>query len=110
MSLGRPGKSATMADALKKATAAGITVVVAAGNEGMDACGVTPAYLPEVITVGATAEDDSKPSFSNYGTCLDVFAPGDKIHSAWYAGIAKYARLSGTSFACPHVSGFAAMI
>lgn len=110
MSLGRRGKSATMANVLKKATKSGLTVVVAAGNENLDACGNSPAFVPEVITVGATTPDDSRASFSNYGECLDIFAPGKSIKSAYYAGSVRYVTLSGTSMACPHVAGWAAMV
>lgn len=110
MSLGRQGKSQVMADVLKKATGSGITVVVAAGNENEDACGNSPAHVPEVITVGAVDKEDTRASFSNYGQCLDIFAPGKDILSAYYSGVVKYGTMSGTSMACPHVSGFAAML
>jgi len=110
MSLGRRGTSATMSETLKKATDAGLTVVVAAGNENADACGNSPAFVPEVITVGATTKEDSRADFSNYGECLDIFAPGKSILSAYYAGAARFGTMSGTSMACPHVAGVAALM
>merc|ERR1719240_408147 len=109
MSLGRRGKSATMADVLDKAIDGGLTVV-AAGNEKMDACGNSPAFVEKVITVAATTPEDSKADFSNYGSCVDIFAPGKSIRSAYFAGAARFTTMSGTSMACPHVSGFAALV
>ena len=70
-------------EAVAKAVASGVTFVVAAGNESQDACYHSPAASPTAITVGATTEDDKRASFSNWGSCVDVFAPGDKITSAW---------------------------
>jgi subtilisin family serine protease len=110
MSLGRRGSSTLMADILKKATDSGLVVVVAAGNEGMDACGNSPAFVREAITVAAATEEDTKADFSNYGSCVDIFAPGKSIRSAYYSGAAVFAKLSGTSMACPQVAGFAAMV
>lgn len=110
MSLGRRGKSEALANALNKAMDDGISVVVAAGNENLDACGNSPAYVPRVITVGATAHDDSRADFSNYGSCVDIFAPGKDIRSAYYAGAARFLPMSGTSMACPAVAGVVAQI
>lgn len=96
----------------------GITFVVAAGNgsllgSGKDACTVSPARVPEAVTVGATDSVDKRASFSNYGKCVDVFAPGKGVVSA-YGGSAStdssWKQLSGTSMAAPHAAGVAALI
>jgi len=109
-SLGGPGKVRSTQTAIDTAVEAGVTVVVAAGNENQDACGFTPAYIPSAITVGATEEDDDRSSFSNFGTCVDIFAPGTDIVSAGKRGDNARTSMSGTSMACPHVSGAAALL
>jgi len=86
----------------------GITVVVAAGNSSRDACGTSPARVPSAITVGATSQTDTRASFSNFGQCLDVFAPGVEILSSVPSG--RYGQSNGTSMAAPHVAGVAALI
>lgn len=108
MSLGG-SKSSALDEAVAKAVASGITFVVAAGNESQNACYHSPAASPTAITVGATTEGDKRASFSNWGSCVDVFAPGDKITSAWINDDAAIRSISGTSMASPHVAGLAAL-
>ncbi|HET7462473.1 MAG TPA: S8 family serine peptidase, partial [Longimicrobium sp.] len=87
---------------------AGVTYVVLAGNEGVDACTETPAHTLGTITVGATDRYDARPTWSNFGACLNLFAPGVDIESAGIASDYDYRVDSGTSFASPHVAGIAA--
>jgi len=108
MSLGGSASS-TLDTALRNSVAAGVVHVVAAGNENTDACNSSPAREPLAITVGATNSSDQRASFSNYGTCLDIFAPGVTILSAWYTGDSATNTSSGTSMASPHVAGVAAL-
>ena len=82
MSLGGPGKLKAMQDAVDAAVAGGVTVVVAAGNENSDACKFSPAHVPSAITVGSTDSRNYRSSFSNYGSCTDIWAPGSSILSA----------------------------
>lgn len=84
-------------------------MVVAAGNSGADACNYSPARVANAITVGATTSADARASYSNFGSCVDVFAPGSSITSAWYSSTTATAVLSGTSMASPHVAGIAAV-
>src|SRR5262249_37273468 len=74
-----------------------------------NACGYSPARTPAAITVGATTSTDARASFSNYGTCVDLFAPGQSITSAWASGDTATNTISGTSMATPHVTGAAAL-
>ena len=88
---------------------AGMTTVVAAGNDNADACGKSPARVPGALTVGASTETDERASFSNYGTCVDLFAPGTNIVSDWYSSSTATAVSSGTSESAPFVAGVAAL-
>ncbi|MSY38944.1 MAG: S8 family serine peptidase, partial [Actinobacteria bacterium] len=108
MSLGG-GYSKTLNDAVVAAVADGITVVVAAGNSSVNACDSSPASEATAITVGATSSNDARASFSNYGSCVDLFAPGVNITSAGISGTTSASTFSGTSMASPHVAGAAAV-
>jgi subtilisin family serine protease len=104
MSLG--GGTDTALDAAVKASIdAGITYAVAAGNDSSDACSASPADQPDAITVGATDDKDAKATFSNFGRCVDVFAPGVDITSVGITAPDSTAKMSGTSMATPHVAG-----
>jgi subtilisin family serine protease len=107
MSLGG-GDSSSVDSAVQRATDDNITVVVAAGNSRTDACRYSPARAPSAITVGATTSSDTRASYSNYGKCLDIFAPGSSITSAWIGSSTASRTISGTSMASPHVAGAAA--
>jgi len=109
MSMGTPASAALNA-AVDRVIADGVTVTVAAGNDGGDACSVSPASDPQVISVGATDDHDTRPSWSNYGSCITLFAPGDDIESAWITGTKDTEALSGTSMAAPHAAGVAALL
>jgi len=113
MSLGG-GASTAVDQAVQRSISDGITYAVAAGNGNQagvpqDACKSSPARVTAALTVGATTSTDAPASFSNYGSCVDLFAPGVGITSAWYTGDAATNTISGTSMATPHVAGVAAL-
>ena len=108
MSLGG-GNSDALDNAVRNAVNAGVTMVVAAGNDNANACNGSPNRVAEALTIGATTNTDQRSSFSNYGACVDVFAPGSDITSAWYQSDTQTARLNGTSMAAPHAAGAAAL-
>jgi hypothetical protein len=109
MSLGG-GQSTALNNAVQKMVDAGVVVVVAAGNSNADACSSSPASLATAITVGATTTSDARASYSNFGRCVDIFAPGSNILSAWFNGDNATQSISGTSMASPHVAGAVALL
>ncbi|MET9468438.1 S8 family serine peptidase [Streptomyces sp. NPDC006544] len=109
MSLGG-GRSYALNRAVTRAVAAGITFTVAAGNSGEDACTGSPSGIRQALTVGATDTGDRRPAFSNHGPCVDLFAPGVAVVSAWKGSATALARASGTSMAAPHAAGAAALV
>ncbi|MGW7081152.1 S8 family peptidase [Streptomyces sp. NPDC054866] len=108
MSLGG-GASTSLDNAVKNSIADGVSYAVAAGNEGVNASSSSPARVPAAITVGATSNTDAKASWSNYGSVLDIFAPGVSIKAGWHTGDTATNTISGTSMATPHVAGAAAV-
>ena len=108
MSLGG-GASSAVDTAVANAVADGVTFAVAAGNENQNACNVSPSREPSAITVGSTTTTDARSSFSNFGTCVDIFAPGSSITASWTTSDTATNTISGTSMATPHVTGVAAL-
>jgi len=108
MSLGGSASSALDA-AVQNSINRGVTYAIAAGNSNANACNYSPARVGAAITVGATTSTDARASYSNYGTCLDLFGPGSSITSAWYSSNTAINTISGTSMATPHVAGVAAL-
>jgi subtilisin family serine protease len=109
MSLGG-GASTALDNAVTASVNSGVTFAVAAGNSTANACNSSPSRVASAITVGATTSTDAKASYSNYGTCLDLFAPGSSITSDWYSSNTATNTISGTSMASPHVAGAAALV
>lgn len=101
--------SPTVVQAVQNSIKSGVTWVVAAGNYSADVSGYSPANTPEAITVGSTGENDAMESYSDYGSLVDIFAPGRNIYSTYYVNDTSIARLSGTSMASPAVAGAAAL-
>jgi subtilisin family serine protease len=109
MSLGG-GASTPIDDAVRRSIAAGVTYSIASGNSsGANACNYSPARVTQAITVNASTNTDARASFSNVGTCTDLFAPGQSIVSSWYTSTTATNNISGTSMAAPHVAGAAAL-
>ena len=113
MSLGG-GAASSVDQAITNSIAAGVSYAVAAGNGnsagvGQDACNYSPARVPNAMTIGATGKTDAKTSWSNYGSCVDWFAPGSEIKSAWNSSDIATNTISGTSMATPHTTGVAAL-
>lgn len=108
MSLGG-GASTALDNAVQNAVNQGVTFVVAAGNSNANACNSSPARVNDALTTGATTSSDRRASYSNYGSCVDLFAPGSNITSAWYTSDTATNTISGTSMASPHVAGAAAL-
>jgi aqualysin 1 len=108
MSLGG-GASTALDTAVNNSINSGVTYSIAAGNSNADACNSSPARVAAAITVGATTSTDARASFSNFGTCLDIFAPGQSITSAWATSDTATNTISGTSMATPHVTGVTAL-
>jgi subtilisin family serine protease len=115
LSLGGPINRA-VDDAVARAVAAGVVTAVAAGNYNADACKMSPARVPAALTVGATTNNDYRALYSNFGPCVDIYAPGSNVRSAWSSALCPaaspscYMTLSGTSMAAPHAAGIAATV
>lgn len=108
MSLGG-GLSSALDTAVTNSINDGVTYAIAAGNENQNACNTSPADVASAITVGSTTTTDARSSFSNFGTCVDIFAPGSSITSSWNTSDTATNTISGTSMATPHVTGVAAL-
>ncbi|MEV6813493.1 S8 family peptidase [Micromonospora sp. NPDC051296] len=109
MSLGG-GASSSIDNAVANSIASGVSYAVAAGNSNANACNYSPARTSTAITVGSTTSTDARSSFSNYGSCVHIFAPGSSITSDWHTSNTATNTISGTSMASPHVAGAAALV
>jgi subtilisin family serine protease len=109
ISIGASGISSTLDSAVANSIASGVTYAIAAGNSNQNACNYSPARSPNAITVGASTNMDERVGYSNFGTCVDIFAPGNFIVSTSIADDTAIASKSGTSMASPHVAGVAAL-
>jgi subtilisin family serine protease len=109
MSLGASGSDAATETAVRNAVADGVVMAIASGNSNADACNFTPARVAEAITVNASDINDARASFSNFGTCTDIFGPGVNITSSWMTNDTATNTISGTSMATPHTAGVAAL-
>jgi subtilisin family serine protease len=103
------GYSQATNDAVTRLANAGVYVAVAAGNSNLNACNTSPASAPVVTTVAASTSTDAKASYSNFGGCVDLYAPGSAVTSAWYTSTTAINTISGTSMASPHVAGVGAL-
>jgi subtilisin family serine protease len=108
MSLGG-GASTALDDAVRNSIASGVTYAIAAGNSNANACNASPARVSQALTAGSSTSSDARSSFSNFGTCVDLFAPGSSITSAWNTSNTATNTISGTSMATPHVVGALAL-
>jgi subtilisin family serine protease len=103
------GYSSALNTAINNLASAGVFVAVAAGNESQNACNVSPASAANATTVAASDRTDTRASFSNYGSCVNVYAPGVSITSTWHTSTTATNTISGTAMASPHVAGAAAL-
>ena len=108
MSLGG-GASNALDTAVRNSIADGVSYAIAAGNSNANACNASPARVADAMTIGATGSTDARASFSNFGACVDWFAPGVSITSAWSTSNTALRTISGTSMATPHTAGVAAL-
>lgn len=109
ISLAAGGNSPSLETSVTNSINSGITYAIAAGNGNLDACNFTPAHTPAALTVGASDETDLRALYSNYGPCVDLFAPGNRVDSTWASSDTAVNNLSGSSMAAPMVAGVAAL-